>query len=277
LGFAQVEIFQNMESTLHILFDSSAVNSLAVALKTLGRFDRIIALNDDLSFGPINPPETEIRRKWIRDVLGDTSYSLAATEDFWSEALAGSGRRIAWMSRRVAGEYAGFLEWLSRLGESPCEVVDLTEIGAAVAPEDEIGERLKLPPSLSLLTPEQVLKNGLLDRAEVLQWSTLQQYLALWNQLRSEDAPLRVLVGSHLQSAPITYFDSNLLSNATKEWQRVSRLVGITMAQLFEHSIYQTDELVFFARARALVDSGALRINGTVSDIQHADVRLARS
>jgi Protein of unknown function/Domain of unknown function (DUF1835) len=265
-----------MESTFHVLFDSSAVNSLAIALKAVGRFDRIIALDDDLSFGPINPPETEVRRKWIRNVLGDTSHDVAVTENFWSEALAGSGRRIAWMSRRVAGEYAGFLEWLSRLGESPCEVVDLSEIVAVGAPEDEIGERLKLPPSLSLLTPEQVLKNALLDRAEILQWSALRQYLALWRQLQSEDAPLRVLVGSRLQSAPITYFDGYLLSNATKEWQRVSRLVGMTMAQWFEHSIYQTDELVFFARARALVDSGALRINGTVSDIQHADVRLAR-
>jgi hypothetical protein len=264
-----------MESTLHIVFDTSAINSLAIALKGLGRFEQIIGLNDDLSFGPIDPPETEIRRAWVRSVLGDTSHHLAATEDFWRETLAGSGRQIAWMSRRVAGEYAGFLEWLSRLGESPCEVMDLTDIVDIGAPEDEFREPARLPPSLSLLSPERILRNALIDRAEMLSSSERERYRALWAQLRSENAPLRVLIGSRLQSAPITYFDAHLLSNATREWQSVSRLVGTTMAELFKRSIYPTDELVFYSRTRALVASGALSIGGNLSDVRRADVRLA--
>jgi hypothetical protein len=32
-------------------------------------------------------------------------------------------------------EYAGFLEWLWRLGDEPCEVVDLTEVKISYGPQ----------------------------------------------------------------------------------------------------------------------------------------------
>jgi hypothetical protein len=32
-------------------------------------------------------------------------------------------------------EYAGFLDWLWRLGDAPCEVVDLTDVTVSYFPE----------------------------------------------------------------------------------------------------------------------------------------------
>ncbi|MEH2524423.1 MULTISPECIES: DUF1835 domain-containing protein [unclassified Bradyrhizobium] len=44
------------ETELHFVFTRSGAGCLSQALKTAGRDAQIIALFDDLSFGPINPP-----------------------------------------------------------------------------------------------------------------------------------------------------------------------------------------------------------------------------
>src|SRR5262245_11950554 len=55
-------------------------------------------------------------------------WVLAEEEAFWRAALAEDVCRIAWISRRSAPEYCGFLEWLWRLGDLACEVIDLTDM-----------------------------------------------------------------------------------------------------------------------------------------------------
>jgi hypothetical protein len=45
-------------------------------------------------------------------------------EALWKAALIEDVRRVAWVSRRSASEYSGFLEWLWRLGDLPYEVVE---------------------------------------------------------------------------------------------------------------------------------------------------------
>src|SRR4051794_32563376 len=115
---------------LHVVFNSSAAAGLRDALRQAGRDERVVGSPDSLSFGPINPSEPELRRKWVEEELGYTGWDNIGDEmtSFWREAVSDRHRRVAWLSRRSAQEYAGFLEWLWRLDEEPIEVIDLTDV-----------------------------------------------------------------------------------------------------------------------------------------------------
>src|SRR5262249_28664323 len=152
----------------------SAAASLRDALRQAGREERVVSLSDCLSFGPINPPDPELRRKWVEEELGYTGWEEVVGEatSFWPKALSASDRKIAWLSRRSAQEYAGFLEWLWRLDEEPIEVVDLTDVMVHSTGQTE--RRLAI--SLSLLPPRAILENELLNRAETLPAIPRAQY-----------------------------------------------------------------------------------------------------
>jgi Domain of unknown function (DUF1835)/Protein of unknown function len=210
-------------STLHIVFNPSAAGSLRDALRQAGRDERVVSLFDSLSFGPINPPDPELRRTWVEEELGYTAWEEVVGEatSFWPEALSISNRRIAWLSRRSAQEYAGFLEWLWRLGKEPIEVIDLTDVMVAGSKNGPNTPHLAI--SLGILPPYQILENDLLDRREELTSILRAQYRELWGRLRAENAPLRVLSRGELVSAPLSFFDPLLLSCATPEWQKAAR------------------------------------------------------
>jgi Protein of unknown function len=78
--------------------------------------------------------------------------------------------------------------------------------------------------------------------AEPLQIKARGRYRYLWRQLRIENAPLRVIDGDELVSAPLSFFDSLLMSYVTDNWQKVARIVGNTMTSGMDDDIRQVDE-----------------------------------
>ena len=265
-----------MKPILHILFDRSAASILATALNSVGRSDSIIALSDDLSFGPIKPLETEARFNWVQEILNDKKYELDETENFWKQSRSNSIHRIVWFSKRVACEYAGFLEWVRRFGDLQFRIVNMSSIIVPRTGERDATLRMRLPASLSLLTPDQVANYRLFELSKPPLQVDINKYRVLWNRLRDENAQLRVLNGMKLHSAPISFFDNDLLSNVSMDWQESARVVGETMVSFFQRSIYQTDELLLFSRIAILAQSGLIDIRGRLDDIRSAEVRLPK-
>lgn len=224
------------------------------------------------SFGPINPPNIALRGSWVEQELGyaDWAEIVGDTASFWREALSVGDRKVAWMSRRSAQEYAGFLEWTWLLGEEQVEIADLTEV-VVTGPNDSP----HLATSLAMLPPHRILENGLLDRTETLTSGLRDQCRELWGKLRTENAPLRILDAGTLVSAPLSFFDPLLLSCATPQWKKTARVVGEALADFFTTSILQTGDLVLCARVRALVAAGRLEARGDLLDIQNSELRLA--
>jgi len=261
---------------LHAVFTPSAAGGLRKALGEAGRADRVVCAFDDYGMGPINPPDANGRRRWVEDELGYTGWDdvIGQTDAFWPESLSAQDRTVAWFSRRSAQEYAGFLEWLWRLGDLPCEIVDVTDV-SVVGPGPDGEPRSRLAVSLALLPSSLILDNRLLDRAEPLVPPARDQYRELWGKLRIENAPLRVLDAGSLVSAPISHFDKLLLSCATPDWQKVSMVVGKALASFCTDWIVHTGDLVLAARVRALANAGLLESQGDLSDIQQSKVRLA--
>jgi hypothetical protein len=258
-------------STLHILFSPTAAGCLRQALRDAGRKDRVACYVENLALGPINPPDLQMRQHWIEEELRCKDLSeleTAEADAFWKAARAEDVRRVAWMSRRSAPEYCGFLEWLLRLGDLPCEVIDFTNL--------PVGLRRAFSPAL--LSPKDVVANAVWDRAEVLDEDARAHFHSLWRRLRDENAPLRVVDADGLRSAPITFFDQQLLSFASADWQKPARIIGYTMAEWGwadnREPYYQAGDGILAARIIALVELGVLEGRGSLMDIRQSEVRL---
>jgi len=262
-------------SVLHVVFSPSAAGSLRKALFLAERPDRVVALFDDLSFGPINPPEPNLRRAWEGDVLGYEEMDLGAEDHaFWSEALNPQQQVLVWTSRRSPKEYAGFLEWLSRFGAAECGVVDLTEMTTRYRrPDGRLSE--PEPAVFAAMQAEQILDDHLFDRGRPLSAAERHRHLGLWRRLREENAALRVAHGGSLISAPLTHFDGLLLSLATAQWQKMARVVGMALVTFQDDGVSQTGDLVLAARVRALIETGALEARGDPTQMRFCEVRLS--
>jgi hypothetical protein len=245
------------------------------ALALAGRSDRVVCSFDDLSFGPIDPPDGELRTRWVQEEIGYTGWEdvIAQTTPFWSEALA-PGPKVAWMSRRTTLEYAGFLEWLWRLGDEPCDVIDLTDVMIVGRGQDGKPAPMRHAISLGLLPIHEILDNNLIDRAQTLAPQDRQQYRETWRRLRAENAALRVLNANGLVSAPISFFDPLLLSCATRSWQKAARVIGEALAKELDDAVLQTGDLLLAARIRTLVETGFLEARGDLFDIRRSEIRL---
>jgi Protein of unknown function/Domain of unknown function (DUF1835) len=260
----------------HVVFTPSGAGTLRQALKAAGRNDDVVSLFDDLSFGPIGTLDPFERARWVAEELGwDDWEEVSARAAFWNEALSADHRKIVWMSRRSAMEFAGFLAWLWRLQDASCDIVDLTEQKINRPAE----HRPPLPPRLvvstGLLSPAEITGDRLFDQSRPLAPAERESYRSLWTTLRSENAPLRVIANGALVSAPISFFDNQLMSLVKRDWQKVAIVVGNALVAQMDDHIFQAGDLFLAARVNDLVEKGRLECRGEPPlDVQRSEIRL---
>ena len=237
----------------HVMFSTSAADTLREALLTVMRPDVVICPFDNFSYGPIATDQAADRVQWIEQVLGGRGWEeLSDNSDFLAAVADSTGSVTAWFSRRESLIYAGFLWWLSHVGERPISIIEVDE--------------------LTIMNADGMV--DLLDCATPLGASDRARYQARWQQLKIENAPLRVTNGEHLVSAPIEYFDDKLLSYATQEWQKMSRIVGYTLAEFLDTRLFQPCDLVLGARLVNLAHAGRLEWRGDLTHMGRCELRL---
>jgi hypothetical protein len=267
-------------ATLHIVFSDSFSGSLRVALRELGRDDAIACFLDDLSFGPIDPPDPRARRKWVRRELApgmrDREWPLRPLAAFWKAALAPSSRRIVWVSTRSAPEFAGFLEFVWRLGEGSCDLVAFD--GDALVSRGDSGHKAGgRAIALAELPPYHLTATRYWERAAPLERAERERYRSDWARLRAENAPLRILDESGLVSAPITHFDELLMSCTVGQWRKAARVIGEALSTFWDGPFHQVGDVVLAARVRALAEAGRLESQGNLRRVRFSEVRLPGS
>ena len=260
---------------LHVVFSTSAAVDLARALEIAGRTEEVVAFGDDLSFGPIDPPDLTVRGAWIERELGWTDWEdLAPDVDaFWAKALA-NRRRIVWLSRRNTQEHCGFLEWLRRNDSRPFELVDLTD--ASLKKRADGG---KIPsPVTALIGAHEFVSSRPWDLAKPPPEATLAEWSKLWGLLRHENAAFRILSPEGLHSAPIAAFDAAILAHVDDDWGKAALVVGRFLYDSAYESfsaggVHQTSDHTAIARLKALADAGQIEMRGSVFDLQSCTVR----
>ena len=131
--------------------------------------------------------------------------------------------------------------------------------------------------SLGLINANTIRQEKLWDLAEPLPATERQRYRDLWQRLRFENAPLRVIEGGELVSAPISFFDERLISYATNDWQKVAMIVGEILAAEMDDEVLQVGDIVLAARIDAMAASGQLEIQGKSALEMQSLVRLPRT
>jgi hypothetical protein len=235
--------------TLHVTFSQSVAPYLREALNLAGRTDDVVFCADNFSRGPLNPGDASNRNQWVIDTLDVDPEDIDSDEAFWRKALNPERRLVAWTSTRVALERAGFLEWLWRLGDTPCEVIDLSTTQAN-----------GYPAILGLLEAQEILSLGLLDTAAPLSTTDRTRHHQTWRRLREENAPLRIIQDGELASAPLEVFDEKLLSYVPTEWKRAAWVVGEVMAEVFDDYLFQVGDVVLAARLWGLAQAGVIEM-----------------
>ena len=256
------------EPLLHIVFGESAAATLRQALADDGRADQIACLRDDFSRGPIAQGDAADRPQWAEDELGVTNWDdiFADTPYFLERSCASGVIPVAWISRRDARNYAGFLWWLSHLGDAPCSIIDVTDLTS------DVDTRLVVSPS-SLSLPEM---RGLLGREMPLTKTDRVRYQAQWQKLTAENAPLRV-VDQHgsLLSAPIDHFDPILLDCAEAEWRKMAWIVGGALMHFWDDGLSQSGDILLRARLWDLAEAGKLEWRGDLyAGMMDCELRL---
>jgi hypothetical protein len=127
-----------------------------------------------------------------------------------------------------------------------------------------------------LLHDDIIGHNKLWNLAQPLPMTERLRYRELWGQLLAENAMLRVIEGDKLVSAPISYFDSLLMSFVTDKWQRVAIVFSEVTTSHWDEATCQTDDTFLAARIRTLVENGLLEIRGetAVEGMSFSEVRL---
>lgn len=237
--------------------------------------ETVIGLPDDLSVGPIDPPAADLRDRWTEDTLGfDNWPDLGQRSDlFWTQATDRDVIPVAWVCRQSAAEFAGFLEFVSRVGDHPFRVIDITEVEFASRPGRSESTTWRAG-SFGVVPSDSIVGARLLERQATLTGQEQQACRDLWKRLRAENAAFRVVSDLGLRSAPITYFDKAVASQVTDDWQKCSHVVGKTLVTLRDDGTYCGD-LVLWSRVRALADEGVFEMEGDGVRMRNSSVRLA--
>lgn len=266
-----------MPGTAHIVFSEAGAIELRDALRELGRDDRVLEYPDELGFGPIAPPDPRVRAKWVADTLHDDGWHAIVphVEKFWADALAGNEHHVVWFSRRVTQDYAGFLEYLWRIGDRPCDVVDLT--GVMVPVRNAAGDMAGSRPAraLGFLDSYQFIDGNLFSQAVPLGAKARATYHGEWAKLRDENSPLRIVTPElRLVSVPLTHFDEMLLSRMQTRFLKSARIIGQVMSRAWDSEVYDVGDFFLSSRLIALVKAGVIEAQGNLRRMRYSEVRL---
>ena len=259
----------DQKPVIHVAFNMSAAGSLRRALERIGCKERVIGQPDDLSFGPIDQEGSFARLGWTESELKYNGYWEVLEFDnlFWGEATSANIHPLVWVSRRCAKEYAGFLQFISRVPHDDFEIIDITDVTFSN------GKGTFLAHSLGEIAPEQIVEARLTERQTRLTIAEIENYRAAWRKLRSENAPLRVVSAEGLISAPITYFDGIISSFVQENWTKCARVIGEVLTDQACGPFWQAGDLLLYARLRKLAETAMFEYQGDLSSMRHSEVR----
>lgn len=249
---------------LHICFSSSASGIIRRILRKRSRNEAVFTFIDDISVGPITDVCGEERKTWyLKYFAADMLETEQLWEDqirFWSKTIISQDQLMVWLTRRSAAEYCGFLELLSLLPEkSEISLADFT------SQKFDVGKTKEACISIGHLN-EDNMETGFKIQT-VTNPSDWNQSLQMWNNLKCESAPLRIVEHDKLFSKPQDYFDLFLFQHLSGNWQKLYRVVGEAVVSSWEND-HRVPFDWFNQRIRELTKDGFIEIEYRDSELE---------
>jgi hypothetical protein len=262
------------QTWLHVAFGDNAAQQLREGLKFAGLSDRVVAMRDDYAFGPVGGAPSA-RSAWISQNLAQDNWrEIWAQNDATIAACRASRLPLAvWVSRRSAPDYCNFLDWLSRVGDLACDIIDVTDLIVYFKRWDGRVTPPRYLVTPALLKPPMFLEYPMLASAAPLTAPARANYLAQWSALAQAGSLLRIVSGTTLLNAPLHQFDPLILSFVTAEWRRLVRVVSNVLASFYEDRVHQCNEVFLKGRIYALIEAGMIEAGGDISSLANFEIR----
>lgn len=254
---------------LHVTPGDSVGGSLRQALSLAGCQQDVLPFPDDLSHGPIAWGTSRERAAWWSHIheprLEDD------LEAFWLRLETTNRRLIVWFGRHSASELAFFLALADRLGDRSYDIVDVTNLQSTFTRPDGTSTIAQPVGAAGIVSTDQLVAQ--LDTARPISPQEASDAGRLWQHLRSQNAPFRVVTPTGLASAPLDHFDSSILEQAATEWRSSAYVIGSTMAHNGDPYM-QVGDIMLLARLVALIEERKLLADGDPWDMRACRVRL---
>ena len=272
---------------MHIVSGGSAGGSLRQTLRQhLHLPGKAAVCENYLHAGPLASCADSDRVDWLKTYyFGDYScgfedgredepddlydYLLDSLTEFWDLCLDPEREKVIWFTRRCAADYCMYLEVLRRIGDyRNASIVDLTDMRT----EGSDGKTIKLL-TAGVANPEVLARHW--DERRPLTADDLSSADALWSKLRQQNAPLRVMKDGDLVSAPIDYFDAQILSYVRPKFMKVARIVGDVLGYIDWGDEYAQglSDLFYFNRLVRMAERGEIEWVGSMVNMRRAEIR----
>ena len=210
-----------------------------IAVPLGGKREDIAGLSFGFSEGDIQAPilsgecpRKEYIRQWLAfDPYCELGEREEPTQAFWSACLADLEKVQAAPSQlRVWADHTpnarcGLL-FLASLLEGKETEVHLVELPRAVTREDGCVVEYR---SWGEVEPQRF--GTFLDRERVMTREELSALARQWQQLQEENAPLRVVEGDRVVSAPLSYYDPLIRKEFPAQSCEVARIIGLSLGR----------------------------------------------
>lgn len=262
-----------MEKVINICFSESARGTLkqAIIKNKLGRKEKVIALIDNISQGPIRDViNVEERVNWWNELNGEDKYYYCEIDDlkenynkFYKEIseISNTDTIYFWYGQ-CSKEICGMMYTLQLL-KSKSPNMYFINISDMII---EYTHHIFVPKSVGQIMTEKLREYTKLARK--IDSKEYEDLLNQWETLKKENSILRVFIDGKVRSVGEDYFDIDILKYSEKKLKKSARIVG-TVLGYSETEI--SDDYIFW-RVKELAKSGKLKYQGKFGVMREMEI-----
>jgi len=269
---------------VHIVFGESSVSALSGAFELDEQLKGdVLFFEDDLSVGPLFILDTKdgqaARKQWWMQLTGAVAPVLAEgveappeEDDFekfrqLKALLKAEPEQEVWVwAGQNARDVCGYYWLISQLYDfaGRIHIIYLNNLPFL----NEKGS-VFYPTHLHQILPKEFLKAKKLARAVSLAEFELDG--DEWSRLMNENAGIRLLEGGKkIKGEPTAFYDKELLTQTTAEFQKASKVIGLVTGKLK----YPVMDQYLGWRLKDLIKQGKIESKGELKTIRDFEVKL---
>ncbi|WP_432664060.1 DUF1835 domain-containing protein [Wukongibacter baidiensis] len=266
-----------MNNYVHIAIGDSANGSLKTLLKSNIQskyYGSVRKFREDLSIGCIYELENNIdkRAEWFNKIYKATGYSELIQDRYIDKEIEltytsqldilRESKIIIWHGENVMEQTA--LRYLvSRFKEN-----EIYEVSVSKNIMKELKGEIYRPRATAECSLEELRKA--LKSVSLIDNSRKEILISEWNELRKNEAVLRIYIDNKVICEDETYYDKYILKYTPDEFLKAARVIGSVMGNSGQ---IVTDAFIDY-RIRSLIDSGKLEYRGKLRFMREFDIRL---
>ena len=266
---------------IHIVFNESEVDLMNKVIEIDPELSgTVIQIKDEFGVGPIADLDSEegwnARLEWWRENLKGSPYKEDLAGSFDDRVTVSNLRKMMdeneneqvwiWMGQNQH-DVTGYFWLMRQLKDYQGRVMVLYLNNLPFI--NEKGQ-IFYPSWLHEIQPKEFVKAKKLARPITL--SEFEVDPDEWKRLSEENATVRILEGGKkIVGKDITFYDSEILKNVTKEWQRATKVLTNTLHRMK----IKTGDLFLMGRMKELAREGKIEVLGDMEKgWKEFDVRI---